>query len=127
MKALFIFCSICCFVAIASWPIGYYTFLRLAVSLGSIAAIYYFVFEKSYRLVVFLSLILILFNPIIPIHLYKKSLWIPLDIITGLLFSLLAVFLNKKQKKIIKNPTVKASHSNSFTRDRIMSPKKPNL
>jgi len=124
MKALFVFCGICCFMALAKWPIEYYTFLRVMVSLGALVAIYYFFIQKDFWWVIVFGIILILFNPIIPIYLYRKSLRMPLDIIVGLLFYAL-VFLRKKSIKITKT-IVKTTPSKIYTRDRIISPKKLN-
>lgn len=125
MRALFIFCGTCCFLAIANWPIEYYRFLRIIVSLGSITAIYYFFTQKIYLGAIIFTFILFLFNPIFPIYLYKKSFWIPFDILSGILFYLL-LFNNKKEKATTKNPIAKAPLK-GYTRDRIVSSKKPNL
>ncbi|MFN0254443.1 DUF6804 family protein [Pedobacter ureilyticus] len=125
MKAFFIFCGTCCFFAIVNWPIEYYTFLRIIVSLGSIVAVYYLFTQKTYLLAIIFILIFILFNPILPIYLYKKSFWLPFDILTGVLFYLLT-FFNKKKKIITNNPAIKAPLK-SYTRDRIISPKKLKL
>lgn len=124
MKALFVFCGICCFMALANWPMAYYTFLQIMVSLGALAAIYHFLIQKDHWWAIIFGIILFLFNPILPIHLYRKSLWMPLDIIVGLLFYALA-FLKKKEIKISKSPA-KATPAKIYTRDRIISPKKSN-
>lgn len=124
MKALFVFCGICCFMALGKWPIEYYTFLRIVVSLGALVAIYYFFIQKDFWWVIIFGIILFLFNPILPIYLHRKSLWMPLDIIVGLLFSALA-FLKKKAIKSYKT-TTKTAPAKIYTRDRIISPQKLN-
>jgi len=62
----------------------------------------------------------ILFNPIIPIHFYLKSIWIPIDIVTGILF-LLLIFIRKKVKKIPKENLPKTlPQQKNLSRDRII-------
>ncbi len=73
------------FGAIAEWPYGYYTLLRWITCIASIL-IAFQAFEKNinWAKVVFI-VIAILFNPLAPIYL-SRSTWIPLDIITAILF-----------------------------------------
>jgi len=73
------------FGAIAEWPYGYYTFLRWITCITSILVVLQ-AFEKNidWAKVVFI-IIAILFNPLAPIYL-SRSTWIPLDIITAVLF-----------------------------------------
>jgi len=122
MKPLYIFCAICCFMAVLNLPIGYYTFLRILVSLGAILVIYTFLKEKNYLWIVLFSIILILFNPLFPIYLYRKSIWMPLDVLVGILF-LFLVFL-KKSKPMNKSEKVEVlSKGKIYARDRIISSK----
>lgn len=62
-------------------------------------------------------LIAVLFNPIYPIYLYIKSYWIPIDIITGVLF-LLVVFYDVAESKT-KEKGTKNKENKSYTRDKI--------
>ena len=73
------------FGAIAEWPYGYYTLLRWITCIASILVAFQ-AFEKNidWAKVVFI-VIAILFNPLAPIYL-SRSTWIPLDIITAILF-----------------------------------------
>ena len=73
------------FGAIAEWPYGYYTLLRWITCIASIL-IAFQAFEKNidWAKVVFI-IIAILFNPLAPIYL-SRSTWIPLDVITAILF-----------------------------------------
>ncbi|MFT3918154.1 DUF6804 family protein [Cloacibacterium sp.] len=102
MKLLFIFCALSCFLGILKLPIEYYTFLRIVVSLGAILAIYNFIKIRNYFWLGIFAGILLLFNPIFPIYLYQKSIWLPIDVVVGILFLLLTFF----QKKDEKNETV---------------------
>jgi len=87
--------------AIIKLPHGYYFFLRVVITvIAGINA--YFVFKEDNKVlfIVFL-VIVILFNPFIPIH-FNKSTWILIDLITGFFFGVIA-FLprnNEDDKKI---------------------------
>ena len=119
MKIIFIFCAICCFLAILKLPIGYYTFLRILVSVGAILAIYNFQRIKIYSWLIIFAIILILFNPIFPIYLHRKILWMPLDIITGILF-LFVIFYKKVNVIDEKKPDNNLPNKRVFSRDRII-------
>jgi hypothetical protein len=75
------------FGAIAEWPYGYYTFLRWITCITSILVAFQ-AFEKNidWAKVIFI-VIAILFNPLAPIYL-SRSIWIPLDVVTAVLFIL---------------------------------------
>lgn len=130
MKPFLTFCAICCFVGIFRLPIEYYTFLRILVSIGALLVLYNTLsFRQHYFSIIFL-VILILFNPVFPIYLYRKSLWIPIDTITGILF-LLINFIEitepKKDEEIIEEtsePSIPI-HRRAVSRDRIINPKQP--
>ncbi len=67
-------------------PYGYYTITRLVVSGCSIYYVYQFKQNNDQTFMWVFGFIAILYNPIIPIHLYEKVVWIPVNIITGILF-----------------------------------------
>ncbi len=73
------------FGAIAEWPYGYYTILRWITCIASILVAFQ-AFEKNidWAKVVFI-VIAVLYNPLAPIYL-SRSIWIPLDIITAIIF-----------------------------------------
>ena len=85
MKYFIILSIFMLFGAIAEWPYGYYTLLRWITCIASILVAFQ-AFEKNtdWAKVVFI-VIAILFNPLVPIYL-SRSIWIPLDIITAVLF-----------------------------------------
>ena len=119
-KTFFTFCALCCFIAVLPLPLLYYTFLRIIVFIASGIVVYYFGKQKEFNWVFIFGMILILFNPIIPIHFYLKSIWIPIDIITGILF-LLLIFIRRKQKELPEEiATEISSQSKTFSRDRII-------
>lgn len=60
-------------------PIGYYTFLRIAVCLVAVILLFYPKSESiTYRHIVN-GLVAILFNPVIPIYLHSKTAWVVID------------------------------------------------
>jgi len=97
--------------------------------MGALLVLYNAVRFKQYYFSLIFLFILILFNPVFPIYLYRKSIWIPMDIITGILFLLIA-FVEKPEEKneettetpeeTIAQPTHQRFHS----RDVIINPKK---
>jgi len=98
MKAFLIVCAVLLFAAVFKLPIGYYTFLRITITLGALLIIFTEYKNQVTFWVVIFGLVAILFNPVIPIYLYKKSLWFPIDIIVGILFLVKAFILNNKRR-----------------------------
>jgi hypothetical protein len=130
MKPFLTFCALCCFAGIFRLPIEYYTFLRILVSIGALLVLYNLLSFKQYYFSIIFLVVLILFNPVFPIYLYRKSVWIPIDTITGILF-LLINFVDKlepkKEEEIAEETSEHALpiHRRSVSRDRIINPKKP--
>lgn len=120
MKSLFIFCAVCCFIAILKMPIAYYTLLRIIISLGSVLAIYQLIKHKNYPWLMAFVLVFILFNPMFPIYLYKKSIWMPLDILVGILFLLLAWI---KKEMPVDEKIALPFKTKVYKRDHIILPK----
>ena len=98
-----VFASIMLTLTFFNWPSGYYTFLRIIVTGVAVYYLYY-LYSSEKRLNIWfwmLVLIAIIFNPIFPIYLYDKSLWIPIDIATvALLLSFLIKIKVTAGKKI---------------------------
>ena len=87
------------FLAIADLPIGYYTFLRIVVTISSIL-ILISEFENGMKLwLVAFGIVAILFNPLIPVYLHDKNTWIPIDIAAGCLFFVKNFAVNKTKNK----------------------------
>lgn len=88
MKALLIICSGLLLLALADLPIGYYTFLRIVVTIGAIAVIIK-EFENGINFwTLSFGLIAIIFNPLIPVYLNDKDAWMPIDLISAVLFGI---------------------------------------
>lgn len=96
MKQLLLICAGLMFIGIINLPIGYYTLLRIIVTLGSVAVVVS-EYEKGLNFwVITFGLIAILFNPLIPIYLNDKSAWIPIDIIGGIIFVIKSFTVKQK-------------------------------
>ncbi|SDI47726.1 hypothetical protein SAMN05421846_10891 [Chryseobacterium taeanense] len=128
MKPFLTFCALCCFIGIFRLPIEYYTFLRILVSIAALLVLYITLSARQHYFSIIFLVILILFNPVFPIYLFRKSLWIPIDTITGILF-LLITFVDKleliKEKIITEETTDQATNLRLPSRDQIINPKKP--
>lgn len=96
MKLISIICAALLVIACFQLPIGYYTFLRIAITIGAILVILNQIKRDVNFLGITFIMIIILFNPILPIYLYNKNIWIPIDAIAAGLF-LLAAFKKNKE------------------------------
>jgi len=86
MKILSIICAVFLFIALANLPIGYFTILRIVVTIGATVVVIKEL-EKGIDIwVIVFGLIAIIFNPIIPIYLHNKAIWMPIDLICGVIF-----------------------------------------
>jgi len=71
-------------IGIAELPYGYYTFLRIVVFLVSLYSAYQIKDAgKNVWILLYVGLA-ILFNPIIPIYLYDKEVWMVIDGLAGI-------------------------------------------
>ena len=86
MKLICVLCAVVLLLAFLPMPSLYYKALRVVVSVGAIAVLTQ-EFQRDVSLlgITFIAVLLV-FNPIMPIYLYKKILWMPLDFATALLF-----------------------------------------
>lgn len=98
MKYLLLICAGLLFLGLVDLPIGYYTLLRIIVTIGAVAAVVS-EFENGINFwVIIFGIIAILFNPFIPIYLNDKSAWMPIDIIASILFIIKSFTLNQNKK-----------------------------
>lgn len=83
-------------IGLADLPAGYYVLLRIVVSItGVIVCAAEYNTKKAVNLwVILYAVLVVLFNPVIPIYLYDKDIWIPIDIISSIL--ILAKYLDFK-------------------------------
>ena len=98
MKTLLLICAGLLFIGLLDLQIGYYTLLRIVVTIGSVAVVVT-EFENGLNFwVITFGLIAILFNPLIPVYLNDKSAWIPIDIIGGIIFIIKSFTLKQNTK-----------------------------
>ena len=74
-------------VALADLPYGYYTLLRITVTICA-GVIIYIAYQSCGTLtpsIIFFGGITLLFNPIAPVHL-TREIWAPIDIATAIVF-----------------------------------------
>ncbi|SHJ96273.1 DUF6804 family protein [Epilithonimonas mollis] len=119
-KTFFSFCALCCFIAVLPLPLPYYTFLRIIVFIAAGIIVYYFGRQRDFHWILVFGTIQILFNPILPVHFYLKSIWIPIDIVTGILFLLLVVIRRKKKRQPEEIAQETISQPKTYSRDRII-------
>lgn len=97
MKTLLLICAGLLFIGLIDLPIGYYTLLRIVVTIGSVAVVVTEYEEEGLSFwVITFGLITILFNPLIPIYLNDKSAWMPIDIIGGIIFVIKSFTIKQK-------------------------------
>lgn len=96
MKYLFWVCGLLLFLATANLPIGFYTFLRIVVSVVSILAIVDSNNRNNGLFTVLFGILLIIFNPLIPVYLQNKDYWMPIDVISGLLCFVYGLLMPKQ-------------------------------
>lgn len=86
MKLLLLSCAGFLLVGIADLPIGYYTFLRILVTIGALAVLFNDYEGKITGSIILFCLIVVVFNPLMPVYLYDKGIWIVIDLVTAVIF-----------------------------------------
>ena len=98
MKALFILCAIMLMVATLDMPSSYYNLLRVAVTIGAVLG-FILDLEKGAIVGIFVfGVLALLFNPIIPIYLHERELWIIIDILAAVFFGVKAYTYSESHK-----------------------------
>ncbi|MGH2664865.1 DUF6804 family protein [Flavobacterium sp.] len=95
MREIYTICAILLLIGIIDLPIRYYTFLRIVVTIVAVTIILKESQNKNNFWMLLFIAIAIVFNPLIPVYLYNKAIWIPIDIVTVASF-LTYGFINKK-------------------------------
>ncbi len=106
-------CAILLLIAVLPLDSFFYKLLRIVVFLGAILIGSQSV--KNPFVLLSFALIAYLFNPIAPVYLFQKLIWIPVDVICALLF-LANTFQIKKSKPFI--PYTRKKIAKSYGRDR---------
>ncbi len=108
-----VICALLLFIAVLQAPQDYYWMLRIIIFFGAILVV---IKNGSQKYWIFIfTVIAALFNPILPVYLYKKILWMPIDILAGMVF-LIEVIINRPKKRI---QVVSEKEEKQYTRDKI--------
>lgn len=110
-----IICFLLLIIAVFPLPLVFYKFLRVFICIGAIIMASK-KFSEPFQVCAF-ALIAYLFNPLAAIHLFQKSLWMPVDIISALMF-LANTFNKKKNKSYIPYANSGAKKNKKYGRDR---------
>ena len=96
LKIPFIAVAVLSLIALLPMPYGYYTLLRICVSIcGGLTAYIDFNAGRKGVWVWLCIAVAIIFNPIVPVHL-AREIWSVLNILVAGLFSFLAYMVFKK-------------------------------
>jgi len=97
MKGLLLVCAALLLLGIASLPIGYYTLLRIVVCITAGIVIYNEFQRALTSWIIVFGIMVILFNPIIPVYLNNKEAWASIDFIAAVV-CLVKAFTGSKVK-----------------------------
>ena len=95
MKKILIIGSILLFLSIGNLPIGYFTFLRIVITIISIIMVISEYKNEINGAIIFFGITTIIFNTIFTVYLGSKSAWVPIDLICGIIFLAFAIKPNK--------------------------------
>ncbi|SHJ96975.1 DUF6804 family protein [Pseudozobellia thermophila] len=118
-KDIFSYVALLCvaflLLSLLNWRSEYYTLLRTVVFIGAVLV----ALKESKVLFTFFcfALVAYLFNPFIPVYLYRKIIWIPIDLICALLFLLQAFQIRKRPKPYVPYAPKKRK-AKSYGRDK---------
>jgi len=95
MRTILLITSGLLLLGIFSLPIGYYTFLRIAVTLTTVVVIVNEYKGSIDAWTIILGIIAILFNPIFPIYFNSKSAWLIIDLAVATTFIIKSLKIKK--------------------------------
>ena len=89
------------FISIAELPYGFYTFMRIVVPLLSVIYLFFVYMETDEFKPMMIPniLIVILWNPILPVYLDKET-WVVIDVIAGLSQIVMAFYAYRLWKTV---------------------------
>ncbi|GAA4420268.1 hypothetical protein GCM10023187_55420 [Nibrella viscosa] len=100
MKYLYWGCVVLLILALGRQSSGYYTFLRIAVFIGALVAAKE-VYTPEVKIFTYIFLLIaILFNPILPVYLYSKGAWVPIDLMAAGVFAIKAYLTEDKNATV---------------------------
>ncbi|NQU35542.1 MAG: hypothetical protein HQ521_20130 [Bacteroidetes bacterium] len=99
MRQLLFICAAILLLGILELPIWYYFFLRVIVSVTSVIVVIIELRNEGISVwYIIFGFIGIIFNPIIPIYLNNKGIWVVLDVIAAIIFISKAMAVVPKKK-----------------------------
>lgn len=99
MKYLSSIIAVLLIVGCFTLPIGYYTFLRLAVFVAAIVVVIADYKDGINISNILFAAIAILFNPIFPVYLHSKVAWTIIDAVVALLFAYKTYHYFRREKQ----------------------------
>lgn len=98
MKHLTSIAAVLLIIGCFALPIGYYTFLRLAVFAAAIVVVIADHEDGVNISNILFAAVAIFFNPIFPVYLHSKMAWTIIDAIVALLFTYKTYYYYKQEK-----------------------------
>lgn len=90
-------CGALLLLALTPLPIGYFTVLRIVVTVGAVWTIVQEFNSRGFDFwIISFGLIAAIFNPLIPVYLGDKEVWMPIDIVAATIFFLKGFALRTK-------------------------------
>ena len=83
-------------LAVLHLPYGYYSFMKICITIIAAYNAYESRNDAQKLWLIFFVAAAIVFNPIIPIYLKTKGVWMPIDIVFGIIFLVSALIPNNK-------------------------------
>ncbi len=99
---LSIICACHLFFAGLELPEVFYAYLRVVVTLVALLTVVNN-FGKNRFFTISFGIVALIFNPIFPLYLYDKTVWVFLDIITALLFLVEAYYIPEVKASTVKS------------------------
>jgi hypothetical protein len=86
MKNLLLTTALVLILGALPLPIGYYTILRILVCIAAVSVVINDYKGEIGSSQILFGIIAIIFNPLIPVYLHNKSLWVVIDLVAGAIF-----------------------------------------
>ncbi len=102
MKQLLLSAAALLFLGILKLPMGYYTLLRIVVTIAAFSVVIREFDKGSNTSLAVFGIIGILFNPLIPVYLHDKSIWLLIDIAAGIIFMAKALTIGNRNVNATK-------------------------
>ena len=88
---------------------GFYIFTRVVVCLSALYGIFYLNKKEDSSWIIF-ALIAVLYNPIVPVYLHSRPLWVVINVLTSIFF--FRTYYNSGKSD---NPAVRSDNSDTYS------------